>query len=314
MGIGGPVGERPGPAVEDGHELPVVVGVGPARAVAEGDAVGDLQGHLGAAVVVEVVDGDAVVVAHVDGGGAGFDVVLVGAVGPQVDFPEEGAVALVGLDRLRRGLPVDHVVVLAVAVEVAGPGELHGAAVAQRDADHRFFGVVGAQGERRARGLLCAACDRGDAVGVGLREVRGRVGVVGARGEDLAVELRPRAAPGGAVDVEAGAGRVEPEQAPAHEHARAAGPHGDDAAAEVLHRADGLLRLDLVLFRVRGRGAHGEARRGGQEADDGSCDPSSRIAHSRKRFHDCSKYAGWNGSRSGPVSPSRQAVRPRRSL
>ena len=92
--------------------------------------------------------------------------------GPMFDRPEELPVAAVRLDRLRGRLPVEHVVVLAVAVEVTDPDELHRTAGAQRHADHRLGGVVGGQRERPARRLLHAVDHRPHAVAVGLRQVR----------------------------------------------------------------------------------------------------------------------------------------------
>jgi hypothetical protein len=234
-----PVAERSGLAVEDRDELTRVVRVCPGCPVAEGDAVGDPDGDLRPAVAVEVVDRHTVPVPEVDRGRARFDVVLVGAVRPHVDRPQELPVASVGLDRLRGRLPVQHVVVLAVAVEVPDPDELHRTAGTQRNPDHRFGGMVGGQRERATRRLFHPADHRPHPVGVRLRQVGRRVDEVGSAGQNGGVEPDLRAPGCRPVHVEADAGRVEAEEPPADQHLRTARTHGHHAATQVLHRSRG---------------------------------------------------------------------------
>ncbi len=142
MGAGGPAGGdgddragffRTGESVDDRDILHLVVGRdqgGRGRgAGVEDDAVGGADGDLGFAVAVEIIDHDAVGLTDGDGRGTAVDVVLAEAVGPHVHLPEEGAVALVGLEPLGGGddlvQAVDHEVEFAVAVEIADPAELH---------------------------------------------------------------------------------------------------------------------------------------------------------------------------------------------
>ena len=120
-----------GQAVENGKELHVVVRAGgDGHAVGEDHAVRRPHDHFRTPVAVEVIHREVVAVADADGRGAGFDVVMVGAVVAHVHAPEEHAVALVGFDELAAlgvvvVVAVHHEIVFAIAIEIADPAELH---------------------------------------------------------------------------------------------------------------------------------------------------------------------------------------------
>ena len=279
--------ERAGHAVDDGDGLAVAAGaVGEGLAVPERHAVCGAQEDVRGAVHVHIIDGRPVPHAHVDGGGAGGDVVLVLAVHAEVDRPEVGAVMEIRLELLVLvRAAVDEVVVPAVAVEVADPDEMDRAA--RMDRDDLRGAVVALREDRRAglqrkvaiRGRLDAVVDGRDVVGIVLPEVGGGVGEVGAAEEGGIIQLDGLAA-GGAVDVEADVRLILREQAPAHED-RAPGADGIRPAVELLDITPGGERLLAVI------GGCGGGRRvdgAGREAVDHAVqivpqEPDVRVIH-----------------------------------
>ena len=223
-------------AVHDGEELRGVIvrrdgeQHTTARSVVR-HAIRRAHDDLGLAVAVEVIDGHVILVADADGGGVGFVGVRgVGAERPHVHFPQERAVAEVGLEELhlRPGggtarQAIHEIIVFAVAVKIPDPAKLHvvgriptGGGHLQRKRDVLAHGRIRRQPGRRAGRLLDAADHRTDIPGIRHREIRRGVEIVRRVGDDgIGVQQHARRAVGGAIDVETDVRGIRREQTPA---------------------------------------------------------------------------------------------------
>lgn len=202
----------------------VAVAIADVLAGPVGESVGGPGGHFRLAVAIEVVDQEI----HFH---------LVDHVGAQVDGPEEGAVELVGFQvvvggRRRSGIgrkPLDHDLVLAVAVQVAHRGAVdlvaRVASLDRPDGDGEV--LLGQRYRCRRTRLLHAVDHRRDAVALS-----GAGGIGGVRHAQCGCDLR-----GAAIEVVVRFARVfRPGDAPVDHHAAGDG-HRDHAPVQAFHPA-----------------------------------------------------------------------------
>ncbi|MNC18937.1 hypothetical protein D3C75_668590 [compost metagenome] len=200
---GGIIFQLAGHAVQNGQPLFGIAAVGPNGAVAEGNTIGDLEHNLGFSIAIQIINRNPVPHAHADGGGAGGDIVLVGAVRPQIHRPQECAVPLISLQTLRGSRTVHKKVILMIPVKIADPHIFNLRTCTQGNRNHRLIRMIGRKGEGGAGSLFRAADYGFYIIGIGLGKIGGGIGVIGSSGENQAVQFQCRAPCRRTVHVEA---------------------------------------------------------------------------------------------------------------